>query len=270
MTMSRRRFLNTGSAVLGSAAAALAAGCATGGPSARGRRTYLLVHGAWHGGWCWARVTPALRAAGHDVHVITLTGLGDRAHLNRPDINLDTHIQDVVAYLEMEDLGDIVLVGHSYAGMVITGVADRASARLRSLLYLDAFVPENGKAMVDYIAASRRAAFIKAGSETGMSAPLPLKLFGVTAPEDLAWATPRIGRQSFQTFAQPIRLANGNLHLRLPRTYVYCSNPPTGSFDEFAARIRTDPGWKFIELKTGHDAMIIAPQGVARVLLEAA
>jgi pimeloyl-ACP methyl ester carboxylesterase len=109
------------------------------------------VHGAWHGGWCWEKVTPLLTAAGHRVYTPTLTGLGDRAHLARPDVNLDTHIQDVVAFLEMEDLRDVMLVGHSYAGMVISAVAERARPRLRSLVYLDAFVPENGKRMIDYI-----------------------------------------------------------------------------------------------------------------------
>lgn len=233
-----------------------------------GRRTYVLVHGAWHGGWCWARVTPGLRAAGHEVHTVTLTGLGERAHLSRPDINLDTHIQDVLMLLEMEGLRDVTLVGHSYGGMVITGTADRAASRLRSLVYLDAFVPENGKAMVDYMAPERRA-LIESGIETGMMEPVPLNVFGVTDPNDLAWMAPRIVKQPFKTASQPIRLHNNNAHLRLPRTYVYCTNPPTGSFDGFAAKIRNDPGWKFIELKTGHDAMIIAPEDVTRILLEA-
>lgn len=271
MTTSRRHFLKSGSAVLGSAVAMAAATSNRAAAQAdRGPRTYVLVHGAWHGGWCWARVAPAMRAAGQEVHSVTLTGLGDRAHLNRPDINLETHIQDVLMFLEMEDLREVVLVGHSYAGMMITAVADRAPSKLRSLVYLDAFLPENGKALIDYVAAERRAGLIKSGTESGYMEPLPLRVFGVTDAKDLAWAQPRIGKQSFQTATQPIRLFNDNAHLRMPRTYVYCSNPPSGTFDQFAARVRNDPGWKFVDVKTGHDCMITAPKEVTRILLEAA
>lgn len=270
MKTTRRQFLKSGSTVLAASVAVAPAGCSTLAQAPSPRRNYVLVHGAWHGGWCWTRVTPQLRTAGHDVHTVTLTGLGDRAHLSRPDINLETHIQDVLMFLEMEDLRDVTLVGHSYAGMLITAAADRARARLRSLVYLDAFLPENGKALIDYVAPERRAGLIKSGSASGYMEPIPLRVFGVTDPKDVAWAQPRIRRQSFQTAMQPIRLTNDNAHLRMPRTYVYCSNPPTGSFDQFAAKVRNDPGWKFVELKTGHDAMITAPQDVAKILLEAA
>lgn len=270
MSKNRRQCLISGSAVLGGGVAVAAAGCSSLSQAPSAQRTYVLVHGAWHGGWCWARVAPQLRASGHDVHTVTLTGLGDRAHLSRPDIDLETHIQDVLMFLEMEDLRDVTLVGHSYAGMLITAVADRARPRLRSLVYLDAFLPDNGKALIDYVAPERRAGLMKSGSETGYMAPIPLRAFGVTDPKDVAWAQPRIRKQSFQTATQPIRLTNDNVHLRMPRTYVYCTNPPTGSFDQFATKIRNDPGWKFIELKTGHDAMITAPQDVAKILLEAA
>jgi pimeloyl-ACP methyl ester carboxylesterase len=110
---------------------------------------FVLVHGGWHGGFCWRFVAPALRRAGHDVYTPSLTGLGDRAHLARPGIDLELHIQDVVAVLEMEDLREVVLLGHSYGGMVVTGAADRCTARIRNLVYLDAFVPENGKCALD-------------------------------------------------------------------------------------------------------------------------
>jgi pimeloyl-ACP methyl ester carboxylesterase len=132
------------------------------------------------------------------VYTPTLTGLGDRAHLARPDVNLETHIQDVLVLLEMEDLREVMLVGHSYAGFTISAVAERARPRLRSLGYLDAFVPENGKTVIDYIPQpERRAAMAKSGRETGYVAPIPLKAFGVTREEDLAWANPRIIRQPF-------------------------------------------------------------------------
>ena len=125
--------------------------------------TFLLVHGAWHGGWCWRRVVPLLQQAGHTVLTPSLTGLGERAHLSRPDIDLDTHINDIVMLIDMEELEDIVLVGHSYAGMVVTGVADRVTTKIRRLVYLDAFLPENGKAQMDYMLPQRAAPVKKEG-----------------------------------------------------------------------------------------------------------
>jgi len=232
--------------------------------------TFVLIHGAWHGGWCWCRVVPLLRRAGHEVLTPSITGLGDRAHLSGPEINLDIHIQDILMLIDMEDLDDIVLVGHSYAGMVITGVADRAPSKIRRLVYLDAFLPENGKAQIDYIPAHRAAPMRKEGEETGMVNPLPLSLFGVTKSEDVAWASRHIVKQPYQTMAQPIKLINEAAISRLPKTYVYCSSPATGSFDQFAAKLRNDPTWQFFEMKTGHDVMIIDPEGLAKVLLQSA
>jgi len=230
------------------------------------RSTYVLVHGAWHGGWCWKKVTPSLRAAGHDVHTPTLTGLGERAHLASPAINLDTHIADVVNAIEAEELSEVVLVGHSYGGMVVTGVADRLSPRLRRVVYLDAFLPESGKCLLDYLHPDRRAA-IEQGAQSGFVDPLPMKIFGVTDPQDVAWVSGHEKPQSYRTFAQPLHFTeHGGAELR--RTFVYCSSPPTGSFDQFAARLRTDTAWKFHELKTGHDCMITDPQGVIGILLE--
>jgi len=234
------------------------------------KTTFLLVHGAWHGGWCWRRVVPLLRRAGLEVWTPSLTGLGDRAHLSRPDIDLNTHIQDILMLIDMEDLHDIILVGHSYAGMVITGVADRAPSKIRRLVYLDAFLPENGKAQIDYIPPPRAAPMRKEGEETGMVDPLPLGLFGVTKPEDVAWASRHIVKQPYQTMTQPIHLTNEPATRRLPKTYVYCSSPATGSFDQFAAKLRKDPAWQFFEMKTGHDSMIIDPESLAKVLLQLA
>jgi pimeloyl-ACP methyl ester carboxylesterase len=170
--------------------------------------------------------------------------------------------------LEVEELADVVLVGHSYAGMVVTGVADRAGGKLRSLVYLDAFVPGDGRKMIDYVAVERRGGMIQAGETSGYLNPLPAKLLGVTEPADHEWVTRRMTRQPYATFSQPLRFENDG-GARLPRTYVYCSNPPTGSFDQFAMRFRNDPTWRFHELKTGHDCMITEPEAVARIVLEA-
>ena len=232
--------------------------------------TLVLVHGAWHGGWCWRFVAPLLRRAGHDVFTPSLTGLGDRAHLARPGIDLELHVQDIVALLEMEDLREVVLVGHSYGGMVVTGAADRCAARIRRVVYLDAFVPENGKCALDYVVPERAAAFRREGEQTGTVAPPPLALWGLTRPEHIAFANPRETRHPFHTFTQPIRLANEAALAHLPRTFIYCSSPATGTFDGFAATYRSDPSWRFFELKTGHDAMILVPEELAAILLQSA
>jgi pimeloyl-ACP methyl ester carboxylesterase len=228
----------------------------------------VLVHGAWHGAWCWKRVLARLRAAGHEVFAPTLTGCGERLHLAGPAVNLQTHIADVVSLLEAEELREVVLVGHSYAGMVITGVADRAGARLRSLIYLDAFVPEDGRSLLDYLTAERRAAYVEEGERSGHLEPPDAKRFGVTEPGDHGWVMRRMTRQPFATVSQPIRLTGGRGEL--PRTYVYCSNPATGTFDQFAARLREDPRWRFRELSTGHDCMVTAPEAVVKLVLESA
>jgi pimeloyl-ACP methyl ester carboxylesterase len=234
--------------------------------------TFVLVHGAWHGGWKWRFVAPILRRAGHEVFTPTLTGLGERAHLARPGIDLDLHVQDVVAVLETEDLREVVLVGHSYGGMVVTGVAERAPERIRRLVYLDAFVPENGKCLLDYVDAAvpeRAARFREEGERTGTVAPPPVATWGLVKPGQVAFARPRENRHPFQCLAQPVRLANPRARA-LPRTFVYCSSPATGSFDQFAAKYRGDPAWRFHELKTGHDCMILVPEEVAAILLQQA
>ena len=225
--------------------------------------TYVLIHGAWHGGWCWREVARVLRGAGHEVFAPSLTGLGERAHLARPDIDLDTHITDVVALLEAEDLRDVVLVGHSYGGMVVTGAADRARSRIARLVYLDAFVPEDGKCLLDYAVPERAARMREEGERTGSVTPPPLSLWGLTKPEHIEFVKPREVRHPYRTMAQRISLL-GNFNG--PRTFIYCSSPATGSVDQFAAKYRDDAAWAFYELKTGHDAMILMPERVAELL----
>lgn len=224
----------------------------------------MLVHGAWHGGWCWRFVRPLLQRAGHDVFTPSLTGLGERRHLARPAIDLDTHIADVVTLLEMEDLRDVVLVGHSYGGMVVTGAADRAPGRIARLVYLDAFVPEDGNCLLDYVVPERAARMREEGEKAGSVAPPPLSLWGVTRPEHIDFIKPREARHPFGTMVQRIKL-EGNAD-RLPKTFIYCSSPATGSFDQFAAKYRDAPGWQFHQLATGHDAMILMPERVAALL----
>jgi len=229
-------------------------------------KTFVLVHGAWHGGWCWRRVAPLLRAEGHEVFAPTLTGLGERAHLARPETDLNTHITDVTALMEMEDLRDVTLVGHSYGGFVITGVADRAASRLASLVYLDAFVPENGKSLADYVPESGRAGFVASGETNGFPS-FPLARFGVTDANDVAWAQRHIVNQPFRTFTQKLILANPPP--KLPRSFIACTEPSMGTFDPWYAALRNNPAWRFHEIKTGHDAMITESRQLAGLLLTA-
>lgn len=233
--------------------------------------TLVLVHGAWHGGWCWRHLATLLRAAGHQVHNPTLTGLGERSHLRTPletGVGLDTHIQDVANVLEYEDLRDVVLVGHSYAGMVITGVADRVADRIRHLVYLDAFVPADGQSLFDISRPERREIFREqARQHRGLIPSPPPQLFGVTDPPAVDWVAARLGPQPVHTFEQPLTLRSDPAAAALPRTYLYCLRGPlVPIFEPFAARARTDPGWGYQELITAHDAMITTPHALTAAL----
>ncbi len=230
----------------------------------------VLVHGAWHGGWGWKRLTPLLRRAGHEVFTPTLTGLGERSHLAGPAVDLETHIRDIVGVLEAEELDKVMLLGHSYGGMVITGVADRLPQRVARLVYLDAFVPQDGKCLMDYVVAERAARFREQGERSGFVAPPPPSLWGVTDAADAAWSARHDAPHPYAAMRQPARLKNEAALARIPKAYIYCSSPATGSFDQFAAKVRDDPAWRFFELATGHDAMVLVPGELARILLELA
>ncbi len=247
------------------------AGCATGpgsAPAPAGKRsTLVLVHGGWHGGWCWDRVTPLLRAAGYDAHAPSLTGFGERAHLSSPANTLDLHIQDIQGVIESHELSDVVLVGHSYGGMVITGVADRIPGKIKRLVYLNAFVPENGKSLMDYLPPPVRDPIAREGVATGMVSPLPVGVLGVTQPDDVQWVTRRMVKQSYRSYAEPIVLTQAARE-RIPCTFVNFSTTTTGAFDPFIAKVRNDPKWRLFTLTAGIDAMVTEPRGLADILLQ--
>lgn len=241
-----------------------------------GRRVlarFVLIHGAWHGGWCWHHVAPILRAAGHTVYTPTLTGLGERVHLAHRGIDLSLHASDVVAVLEMEDLTDVVLVGHSYAGMVITAVAERAAERLHSLIYLDAIVPRNGQSMMDTLdqeTRDRRDAQVSTTGEGWKLTPSTTEHLGITNAADAAWVGARLVSQPYGTYQEPIQLNNPAAET-LQRSYVYCSAGAFAArFATFAKQASEDPRWHYAELATGHDAMITMPDALAQVLMEMA
>jgi pimeloyl-ACP methyl ester carboxylesterase len=242
--------------------------------------TFVLVHPAWFGGWCWRRVASSLRERGHAVFTPTLTGLGERAHLASRDVGLDTHILDVTNVLELEGLDGVALVGHSSSGAVITGVADRVPDRIASLLYLDAFVPEDGRSLLDLLPEGRRPALEALVDAEGDGWALPR--FGATPweqfiPEtwqvsdeaDLKWILPRLRPTPFRHFSDPITLRNP-VPATLQRVYIRCPGYPHPGFDRFAERARTEPGWTAHELPANHLPFVTHPRELAALLVESA
>jgi pimeloyl-ACP methyl ester carboxylesterase len=226
----------------------------------------VLLHGAWHGGWAWQRVVPLLRAAGHEVHAPTLTGVSDRAHLLSPSVGLRTHVQDVVALIETHDLDDVVLVGHSYAGQVITGVADRIPERLSKLVYLDAFVGGDGDAAIDLLPETIAGHYRESVAGPGFGWLIPVRslgVLGVSAAADLEWLSPRLTPHPWLTYTEPLRLTGGPE--TVPAIFVECTDW-MGVFQPHADRAAAR-GWPVHHIATGHEAMVTAPKELAGLLI---
>jgi pimeloyl-ACP methyl ester carboxylesterase len=220
--------------------------------------TYLICHGAWSGGWSWRKIRTLLHQAGHEVFTPTYTGLGERAHLAHPMVDLETHIQDILGVIEYEDLSNFILVGHSYGGMVVTGVADRVPEHVRHLVYLDAFVPSDGQSLNDLTGQERQAV------ERWLIPPNPPA--PDTAQADLAWTVLRRRHQPARCFSQRLRIANPNP--RFPRSYILCTKKAGPDvFRQFADRFRVDPGWRFQEMDASHSPNVTEPEGLAARLL---
>jgi pimeloyl-ACP methyl ester carboxylesterase len=235
--------------------------------------TYVLVHGGGHGGWCYAKVTPLLRAAGHDVYAPSLTGLGERSHLMSPKVDLNLHIQDVVQLLHYEDLRDVILVGHSYGGMVITGIADRAADRIGKLVYLDAANPKNGQSLVDVSGPIIEA--VRPMGETVDGVELVLlpsahdgTMYGVTDPDDLAWMAERLEGHPWACFEQKLVLTNEDALWAIPQFHIVCTATLATRDEELMSAARAEG--RLWDIDTGHDLMITEPKKVADALLEVA
>lgn len=241
--------------------------------------TFVLVPGQHCGAWSWKKVIPLLRASGHDVYATTPTGLGDRVHLASPTVDLDTHITDVVNVLEFEELTEVTLVGWSYGGMIITGVAERVPERLAQLVYLDATVPADGQNMYDTFGASAeedrardRAAAEAAGSPGFL--PVPSGDFAdlirswTADPADQAWFFAKVTPHPIATYTQPIRLGNPAA-ATLPRAFILCTEgkEETDANLRVASQVRSAPGWRYRELPDTHVAPVNVPQATAEVLL---
>jgi len=231
--------------------------------------TYVLVHGGGHGGWCYRLVVQRLRAEGHEVFAPSLTGLGERAHLFRHDVDLDCHISDIVNLLKFEDLRDVILVGHSYGGMVITGVADRATDRVGHLVYLDAATPANGQSLVDV--APEMLAFARSESRIvdGVEMCLyptddALRYYGVVDPDRLEWMKARLTPHPRKCFEQPLQLTNEGALTRIPQSHL-CTTLYMRWRDVDGLRQKADG--RLWELDTGHDMMITEPGWVADKLM---
>jgi len=228
--------------------------------------TFVVCHGAWSAGWVWKKMRPLMRESGHALFTPTCTGIGERAHLATPDIDLETHIADILGVLECEDLVGVNLIGHSYGGMVATGVADRARARVAKLIYIDAFAPDDGDSLMGLLSAEVRAQR-QARTPDGWRIP-PMPMPPDTPPEDVEWCAPRRMPQPAKTFEQKLRLQNGPL--TVPRHYIYCTRiTPGDRFRRFLERARRE-GWGNDEIDASHNPHVTCPEVLMGLLDRAA
>jgi len=231
--------------------------------------TYVLVHGAWHGSWCWKRVRKALQAQGHDVFTPTLTGIGERSHLLSPEVNLETHICDIVNLIRWEELSNVVLCGHSYGGAVVSGAADRVPEKIAALIYLDAFVLDDGESVHGYLPPEHREGQLEGARLEGEGwkvPPIPAATFNVNA-NDAAWVDRQSTMHPLAAFQQPLRL-NGGITGVKNVTYIlasgYEASPFMPSYERAKAR-----GWRTADIACGHDAMLDMPEELTAILLNA-
>jgi pimeloyl-ACP methyl ester carboxylesterase len=221
--------------------------------------SFVLVHGAWHGGWCWRRVADKLTQMGHRVFTPTLTGVGERSHLLSPEVNLSTHVTDIVNVIRWEELKDVVLCGHSYGGMVVTGVADRMAERIASLVYLDAFVPESGQSMFDL-----RPRELPRGLTM---APIPAEVFKVNE-RDRVWIDRQCTPHPLASMTEKLTLTGAYRAVRR-KVYIRALDYPSPAFEPTYERLKADPGWTAHALPCGHDVMVDMPDALAELLAAA-
>jgi pimeloyl-ACP methyl ester carboxylesterase len=226
------------------------------------KKTFVVCHGAWSGGWAWKKMHPLMQAAGHRLVTPSYTGLGERVHLANASIDLETHIEDVLNVIKYEDLRDIVLVGHSYGGMVATGVADRARDRVAQLIYIDAFVPEDGQSLLDLNEPDRQR--LQELAKTAWRVP-PRPPSADTPEADLEWLNARRVDMPVKCFDTKLKLHGGKL--TLPRSYIYATRiTPADTFGQFARRTKNAPGWRYYEIDASHSPNVTAPETLMALL----
>lgn len=226
---------------------------------------FVLVHGAWHGAWCWKRILPGLWSAGHRAFAVTLTGTGERAHQLSSRITLRTHADDVAAVVEAEELRQAIVVGHSYGGMVITALADRMPERIARLVYLDAVVPLPGECWSSTHPEETQTQRRKAIAASGSIPPPDPALFGLSG-EEAEWVARRQTPQPGGVYDDPLHFDAKRVSA-LPRAFIDCHAPALATIAVMRERVRQQAGWQLLEIATGHDAMISAPQDMLRLLL---
>ena len=234
-----------------------------------GGKTFVLVHGAWHGGWCWRRVSDLLEKQGHKVFTPTLTGLGERSHLMRAGINVSTHVTDVVNLLKWEKLSGVVLCGHSYGGMVISGVAEQAADKIASIVFLDAFIPDSGDSMEQLTSGAVRDQ-LKAALERGDLGVAPRSAAAFLVNEkDQAWIDAMCVPQPIGTMSEKIALTGARDKIA-KKSYIRAGAYPNPGFDKAMARVQTDKSWRVYSVPCGHDVMVDMPERLAEILVEVA
>ena len=233
------------------------------------RKTFVLVHGAWHGGWCWRRVSDLLEKQGHKVFAPTLTGLGERSHLMSKDIRLATHVTDVVNLMKWEGLSGVVLCGHSYGGMVISGVAEQVGDQIASIVFLDAFVPDNGEALSDLTGAATLDLLRTAAQKGDIGIPARSAASFNVNDKDRAWVDAMCVPQPIATFLDKIALSGARERVA-KKAYIRALNNANPGFDKAMARAKVDASWRTYEVACGHDVMVDMPERLAEILVEVA
>jgi len=263
MATSRRTLLAAGAAL--ATAAGASAVRAQAAP-----RTFVLVHGSWHGGWCWRRVADRLEKRGHKVFTPTLTGLGERVHLLNASVDLNTHITDVVNLIKFENLENIVLVGHSYAGTVITGVAEQALPSIGSIVFVDAFLPVNGDTMLSMTTEALRAATLAAQAKGEISRPMPPAAAFQVNEKDRAWVDSKLTPQPLGPSLTAVKFTGARDKVA-KKTYIRAVNYPQPAFDKWLAQCKADATWRTHGVEgSGHDIMVDKPDELTDLLLGAA
>ena len=275
--MNRRQLLTLAAAApfVAATAAQATSGVSTLKTSPSAGRTYVLAHGSWHGGWCWRPVADRLRAAGHRVFAPSYTGMGDRAHLLSRSITIDTFIEDLVQVIETEELQDVILVGHSFGGVPITGVADRIPERIGHLVYFDSIVLESGQdSFSNYPKEEAEARIAAAGKATdGLAVPVPDPLppvWGIAqGTPEYEWAQRRLTPHPLGSYTTPLKL-NHPIGNGLPRTYIHCTEPSHPVLESSRELVKSQSGWNWVEIAAPHEAHMTHPELLTEVLLAAA